>query len=492
MPLVPLNVPAGVYRNGTDLQSSGRWRDANLIRWHQDAMRPIGGWRQREAVSVSGVARGSLAWRANNGDRYLALGTHSSLQVMDEGGNVTDITPAAFTGGRVNASANLGFGGGLYGTEYYGLPRTDSLILLDATTFAMDNWGEYLVACSTDDGQILEWQLDPASKAAPVANAPTANSSILVTEERFLMALGSGGNPRKVSWSDRENNKVWTPAPTNEAGDIELQTNGRILAGLRTRGQSLIITSQDAHTASYVGPPFVYGFERVGTSCGMISSKAAVSVDAGVFWMGERSFYQYSGGAVSEVRCDVGDYVFSDLNVSQKSLIHAVKNGAWGEIWWFYPSGPSNEIDRYVAYNYITGVWMIGEMERTTGVDGGTFRFPLQTDSSGVLYEHEVGYDHGGAMPFAETGPISIGNGDQVAAVTKLIPDENTQGEVTATFKTRFHPNDEEREYGPYLLANPTSIRFTGRQVRMRVTADVLDDWRVGIMRLDIKPRGLR
>lgn len=490
--LVPLNVPAGVYRNGTDLQSSGRWRDANLIRWHQDAMRPVGGWRQRDSTTIGGVARGSIAWRSNNADRYLGLGTHDKLYVMDEGGTLTDITPTAFTGGRVNASANLGYGGGLYGAGYYGLPRTDSGTLLDGTSWAMDNWGEYLIACSTDDGQILEWQLDPASKAAPVANSPTNNSSILVTEERFLMALGSGGNPRLVRWSDRENNTVWTPASTNEAGDIELQTNGRILAGLRTRGQSLLITSQDAHTASYVGPPFVYGFERVGTSCGMIASKAAASVDAGVFWMGERSFYQYSGGAVSEVPCQVGDYVFSDLNTSQKSLIHAVKNGAWGEIWWFYPSGASNEIDRYVAYNYITGVWMIGEMERTTGVDGGIFRFPLYTDSSGALYEHEVGYDHGGAMPFAETGPISIGNGDQVAAVTKLIPDENTQGEVTATFKTRFHPNDVEREYGPYQMANPTSVRFTGRQVRMRVTADVLDDWRVGIMRLDIKPRGLR
>jgi len=492
MPLIPLQIPAGVYRNGTDLQSAGRWRDANLIRWHQEAMRPIGGWRQRGSIDINGTPRGTVAWRTNNSDRYLGIGVHNALFVMDEGGSVTDITPAQFTGGRLNSSANLGYGGDTYGTALYGLPREDATTLLDATTWSLDNWGEYLVACSTDDGQILEWQLDPASNAAPIANAPTNNSAMFVTEERFLFALGAGGNPRLVQWCDREDNTLWSPASTNEAGDIELQTSGRILAGLRTRGQSLILTDQDAHTASYVGPPFVYGFERVGTSCGLIAAKAAASVDAGVIWMGERSFFQYAGGSVVEVKCDVGDYVFSDINTSQKSLIHAVTHGAWGEIWWFYPSEGATEVDRYVSYNYITGVWMIGELDRTSGVEGGIFRFPLWFKSDGVLYEHEVGYDHDGISPFAESGPISIGNGDNVAAVTRLIPDEETQGEVTATFKTRFHPNDVETSHGPYIMANPTGVRFTGRQVRMRVTADVLDDWRVGIMRLEVKPRGQR
>lgn len=492
MPLVPLDIPAGVYRNGTDLQSAGRWRDANLIRWHQGAMRPIGGWRQRDAVDATGTPRGTIAWRSNNGDRYLGFGTHEKLFVMEESGTITDITPTVFTAGRVIASANLGYGGGLYGAGLYGTPRTDSQTLFDATTWALDNWGEYLVACSTDDGQILEWQLDTDNDSVAIANAPTGNASILVTEERFLFALGAGGNPRKIQWCDREDNTAWTPAATNEAGDIELQTNGRILAGLRTRGQSLILTDQDAHTASYIGPPFVYGFERVGTSCGLIAHKAAASVDIGVLWMGERSFFVYGGGAVTELPCEVGDYVFSDLNVSQKSLIHAMKNGAWGEVWWFYPSAESTEIDKYVSYNYISGIWMIGQLDRTSGADAGIFRYPLWFDADGVLYEHEVGYSYNGASPFAETGPISIGVGDNIASVTNLIPDERTQGEVKATFKTRFHPNDVERSYGPFTMSNPTSVRFSGRQIRMRVTGDVNDDWRVGIMRLDLKPRGLR
>ena len=43
MALIDLNIPAGVYRNGTDLQSQGRWRDASLVRWHDGIMRPVGG-----------------------------------------------------------------------------------------------------------------------------------------------------------------------------------------------------------------------------------------------------------------------------------------------------------------------------------------------------------------------------------------------------------------------------------------------------------------
>jgi hypothetical protein len=84
-----------------------------------------------------------------------------------------------------------------------------------------------------------------------------------------------------------------------------------------------------------------------------------------------------------------------------------------------------------------------------------------------------------------------LGNGDQVMQVTELIPDEQTQGQVTTTFKTRFHPNDTERSYGPYTMANPTSVRFTGRQVRMRINGTAAD-WRVGVMRVDAKPGGQR
>ena len=40
--------------------------------------------------------------------------------------------------------------------------------------------------------------------------------------------------------------------------------------------------------------------------------------------------------------------------------------------------------------------------------------------------------------------------------------------------------------------SNPTSVRFTGRQVKMRVEGDQATDWRVGVMRLEVKAGGKR
>ena len=492
MPLIPLEIPPGVYRNGTELEQAGRWRDANLVRWRDGSLRPMGGWRTRAATAYTGAPRGMLAWQDLAGDRRIGVGTFSNLYVTSASGTTSDITPVGFTSGTESATVNTGYGGSFYGTGTYGTERPDTGNFSEATTWSLDNFGENLVACSSSDGILYEWALNIANPAVAIANAPVGNIGLLVTSERFLFALGAGGNPRKVQWSDREANTVWTAADTNEAGDIELQTSGSIQCAIQTRGQALILTDQDAHTATYQGPPFVYGFERVGQACGIVSRKAVAAVHDGVFWMGQESFYAYSGGAVQELPCDVADYVFGDLNRAQISKVHAVPMPQQGEVWWFYPSGASNECDRYVVLDHKEGHWTIGQLERTSAVPRGVFKYPLWCDASGNLYEHEIGLSYDGATIFAESGPISLGAGDQVMSATMLIPDEGTQGDVTATFKTRFHPNDTERSYGPYTMAAPTDVRFTGRQVRMRVEGNALANWRVGIMRLEAKAGGLR
>ena len=151
-----------------------------------------------------------------------------------------------------------------------------------------------------------------------------------------------------------------------------------------------------------------------------------------------------------------------------------------------YPSANSIEIDRYVAYDYNENHWMIGELSRTSGVQRGVFRYPMMADwdtTHANIKEHEVGYNVDNGVIFAETGPVSAGTGENIMYVTSVIPDELTQGDVT--FKTRYHPNDTETSHGPFTPANPTDARFSGRQVRMRVTGARPADWRVGIMRLE-------
>lgn len=493
MPLVELTLPPGVHRHGTDMGSENRWRDVNLVRWRDGSMRPVGGWVERlPEASLAAPARGAHAWVNNLGDRFLALGTFEKLHIISNDTDLTDITPAGLSAGNVDAAANYGYGGGAYGAEAYGVRRvTSSGTLLPPTNWSLDNWGENLVACSDGDTGIYEWVYTSGTSAQPIANAPTA-TSIIVTAERFLFALAADNNPRLVRWCDREDNTVWTPTAINEAGDIELQTPGQILCAVRVRGRTLILTNIDAHVASYQGPPTVYGFERVGDACGAVSRNAAVPVNEGAMWMGCNNFLYYDGSSVTEVPCEVHDHVYADINATQYGKVFGVHNQAFGEVWWFYPSGGSGENDRYVAYNYHANHWLIGELDRTAGVSPGVWQRPLWVSAGGGVYDHELGTSHGGLVPYAESGPINIDTGEVVARATELIPDERTQGDVQAYFRTRFHPNDVERTYGPYAMSNPTSVRFTGRQLRMRVEGAAVGDWRVGTMRLDIRPGGRR
>jgi hypothetical protein len=374
------------------------------------------------------------------------------------------------------------------GTHYFHFDSDD--ISLTVSFKSTSATGDYF---SLDD---VSLKVPP--HAAQIPNSPEDCAGLVVTEERFIFALQADANPRKVAWCDREDNTVWTAAATNEAGDFELQTNGEIMQAVRTRGATLIVTTTDAHLAVYQGPPYVYGFQRAGTACGTFSRHSVVPVDTGAFWMGKEAFFHFDGSVARQMPCDVLDFVFEDLNQNQISKVYGVNNAEYGEVWWFYPSAGSLECNRYVAYDYQENHWHIGEMDRTCGADQGVFDEPIYADATCELYNHELhGVAHGTSAPYAESGPISLGNGDSVMKVNQLIGDENTLGEVQVQFKTRFHPNDTSRTYPSattyYSLTNmPTSVRFTGRQIRLRVEATGKEDFRVGVMRVNAEAGGRR
>lgn len=490
---LPLKLPPGIYRNGTEYQAAGRWYDANLVRWYENTLRPVGGWRKRSSAQLSGVCRGILTWRDNSAVRWIALGTHTKLYAMNQGGTLKDITPTGFTAGAADAVVKTGYGYQEYGSYAYGVARPDVGSNTPATTWSMDTWGEYLVACSSADGKLYEWQLDFATPtiAAAIANAPTGNKAVLVTAERILFALGAGGNPRKVQWCDQEDNTDWTPGTDNLAGDYELATPGTLLAGKRVKGINLLFTDVDVHTAQYVGAPFVYGFEKAGSGCGLISAQSVAAIDTAAIWMSKSGFWIYDGYA-KPLPSDVGDYVFQNINYAQSSKIYAVHNSQFGEIWWYYPSNSSNENDSYVTFNYRENHWSIGALARTAGSHAGVYTNPLMVSVDGYVYEHEVGFSYDGATVYAESGPVQIGNGDNIMSVRQVVPDEQTLGEAVVSFATRFYPTGDASSYGPYSAANPTSVRFAGRQISMKVTGAVLADWRVGVMRLEAVPMGKR
>ena len=565
MPYLPLNIPPGIYKNGTELQASGRWSNTHLVRFHEGTIQPHKGWRNRSDNPTPYPIRGLIGWKSNNGSRYIVGGTYEKLYVWQPNGDIFDITPSGFGTGQLNSNALVGYGSGLYGSSTYGTARslnqqnTNNIVLQPSTAWTLSTWGEHLIANSLDDGKVYQWTLNTSSSATVLSNAPTQVRAICVDDQRFLWAFQS----REVYWSDQENNNVWASTATNQAGNITLQTTGRIVCAEKIRGGILILTTDDAHSTQYIGQPYIHSIQRVGLSCGIISSMASVSIDIGVIWMSDLGFFRFAGGQVQEIPCEVSDFVFKNLNTSQKSKCCAVSNASFNEVLFFYPSGDNIENDSYVSWNYQSNTWSVGNIGRSSGIDVGTFALPvyvaneysfqftgtinptvqindiinngsgatakvLAIDISGAktklsveitngtftnnasvnnangttigtlqsqghfLQEHETGSNYSLSLePFIESGAIQLGNGDQVMSVTQVIPDELTLGSVTANFKTKFYPTSTETDHGNVTLTNPTSVRFQGREVKMKLTNNT-NDWRVGAFRLNAVASGKR
>lgn len=490
---VSLALPAGAYRNGTPYQAKGRWRDVNLVRWRGGAGPfPVGGWERYGSGSFAGIARGCIAWADNSGNRWLAFGTADNAYVMDDDGAITDITPAGFTTGIADATLAGGYGEGLYGAGTYGTPRPDTGVLSIATTWAWDTFGQIPVGCSDADGKLWEWDLDTGNNLTQITNSPESCDGLVVTAERFIFALGDGGDPRSIRWCDREDRTVWAPAATNQAGGWNLDTDGEIMFGARAKGETLIVTTTDAHVARYVGYPDVYAFQRVDTGCGAPGRRLHARIGNAVVWLGHNGFYFYEGGVVRKLSCEVWDFLFADMASLQASKVFAWNNHEWDEAWWLYPSDTSNEVDSYVAWNRIENTWSYGHVPASCMVPRAVFQTPMGLHTDSQVYAHETGYVHGSETPYAESGPVEIGSGDRWMHVTKLIPDENTLASTTLTFKTKNYPTETATSHGPYTMAEPTSVRFGGREVVLRVAPTGNSDFRFGEPRLEVRAGGRR
>lgn len=486
-----MELPPGVARMGTEYAVEGRYYDADLLRWHQGAIQPIGGWRDISTTTVSGSARAITTWVDNSNQIWAGIGTHSGLFVMTQTGVVTDITPSGFTTGRADAVFGGGFGSGDYGDGTYGTARADVSVLNNASMWTLDVFDEFLVGCMPEDGIIYDWDLNTSNDAVAVTNAPTGCAAVFVTNDLFVMALGAGGDPRRIDWSSRGNRTVWTPAATNTAGSVQLQTNGKIRCGKRFIGGELIFTSVDVHLARYVGQPDIYVFDRLAGGCGIISPQAAAVVGSQAFWMSDNNFWMYNG-FVQPMPCDVYDYVFTGMNEAQRSKTYAVHNSAFGEVWWFYPRGESNECDSYVIYNYLNNFWNIGSLSRTCGTNQDVFGKPLLIDAAGQVYEHEIGQLRDGRQSTARSAPLAVGNGENFVYAREYDPDEQTAGDSTVKFFTKYRANGAEYTHGPYTSASPKTVRFSGNLVAWEWAFESGKDARIGIPRLKISMGGRR
>ena len=109
-----------------------------------------------------------------------------------------------------------------------------------------------------------------------------------------------------------------------------------------------------------------------------------------------------------------------------------------------------------------------------------------------IVYRHETGYGYENDSVFLESGPINFSDGEQVARVTEVITEEDTQNDVSLSFNTKIYPNGAESTHTISTLSNPTSVRFTGRQLKMRIEGGQDKNWRLGDVRLRVSSGGTR
>ena len=432
--------------------------------------------------------------------------------------------------------SGTGWGVGTWGREGWGDATSAAGLTSILRIWSHDNFGEDLLINVRDSG-IFYWDKSLSDFAAGVSGravaissragadstTPTIAKQVLVSDrDRHIIAFGCDPennigvqDPLLIRFSSQESPTTWQSLPTNTAGDLRIGSGSEIICAVETRQQILVFTDVSLHTMQFLGPPFTFGINLVSENITVISPLAAIAHDDVVYWMGFEEFYAY-GGQVQRLPCSVRSYVFDDFNRQQKEKVFAASNSAYSEIWWFYPSSTSNEVDRYVVFNYQEQAWYYGTLTRTAWVDRGINDFPVATFTDGRQYFHELGLDDGTTVPesaitaFIESSQIDIGDGDQFAFIRRIIPDitfENSTASspaVTFTTKVRNFPG------GNYLnsddavttrsattpveqFTDQVHLRLRGRSFAMRISSDASEvQWRLGSPRLDIRPDGRR
>jgi hypothetical protein len=416
------------------------------------------------------------------------------------------------TEGNESNSPATGYGAGAYGSGVYGIGAATGTLTNNIRLWSFDTWGEDLMGCYRG-GPIYRWdKSDGITSRMSVAHAniPTANNIVLITEEaRHMMVLGTsafGGDfdPLAVRWSQFEDYSVWSPAVTNAAGGFRINSGSYIVGAVKSKKEIVAFTNEGAHSISYKGAPFFFTQERLGLACGLIGPNAAVDVNGVVYWMSDSGFFKYDG-SISGLPCSLFKSVFEpdssfSVNYNQKEKTYAGVNSEFNEVWWFYPSLNSNENDRYIVYNYDSGTWYDGTLDRTTWVDSNNFPRPLATSTSAVAYNHELTHDADGQnlAGYIESGYFDIEDGQYLTFIDRLIPDntELTGNYMTATINVKKFPYSTAVTKGPYTVGpttNKISLRARGRQMSIRFDiSGVNSNFRLGRWRMGIAPDGER
>ena len=271
-------------------------------------------------------------------------------------------------------------------------------------------------------------------------DVPTNQNYLLVSDSsRFVFAFGCNDyssatlDPMLIRWSDQEDPYNWTPAPTNQAGFLRLSRGSKIITATQSRQEILVWTDAALYSLQYVGAPIVWGSQLVGENISIVGQNSVAYATGVAYWMGKDKFYKYDG-RTQTLPCDLRRYVFSDINTSQFAQVCAGTNEGFNEIWWFYCSTNSEDIDKYVVYNYVENVWHYGSMGRTAWQDSGLRDYPLAATYYNNLVNHEEGVDDNATattLPIAASitsAQFDLDDGHNFMFVWRVLPDVTFEG----------------------------------------------------------------
>ncbi len=457
-------------------------------------------------------------------NNYVVTATSAASGSTSGGGGSGNAKYQISIGPEISTSA-FGWGTDTWGAGGWGSPSTSSTVTLEARQWSLDNFGEDLIATVLNGGA-FRWDTSSgvSTRAAAITNAPTRSRlSLVSTPDRHLLFFGTqptiGGTNAQddllLRFSDQEDINTYQPTAENTAGSLRIADGSRIVAAERSRGQILVWTDTSLHSLQFIGPPFTFGLRQLGQNCGIVGSHAGVDINGVSYWMSQDSFFLFDG-SVKKLPCTVEQFVFNNLNVTGAENAFAGHNGEFNEIMWFYPRTGSDTINAIVAYNYTEGTWWTGTLDRTTWLDREVYDNPVATDYlptttanneviSGLtdgatqLFLHETGNNGDGAAitAFVKSGVVQIGEGNDFAFVSKLIPDiEDQEGTLNAKLEFKNYPNNSTSVTKTVSFQDNTdfvSLRGRGREFTVNVVSNTTGTaWRLGTQRFDIQPDGRR
>ena len=459
---------------------------------------------------------------------------------------------------EVNGTTKAGHSAGATVTDIskfvaWGDPSSSDFTI-DPGLWILDNFGTKLIALIYN-GQCFEWDAAATNatgnRATIIANAPTKSRHVLVsTPDRHLVFFGtettvgdqSTQDDMFIRFSDQENisgTNAYTVTATNTAGTQRLADGSEIMGAIRGRDAIYVWTDTALFLMKFVGQPFTFSFEQVGTNCGLFGKNACIEVDGTAYWMSENGFFQYDG-QLRSMPCLVEDHVYDDINATSRDLINAGLNNLFGEVSWFYCTESSDQVDRVVTYNYLDStpkrpIWTTGTLPRAAWQDSAVFDRPHatfydpssntsydvtgNTDGCTIYYQQETGTDqiNAGGVTTAVlanivSGDFDItqrtvrgqtvgtpdlrGDGEFIMRISRFIPDFISQtGDTQISFQTRDFPNSSPTTTNFTSTPSTTKVdtRLRARSIALKVAnTSTSQDWKLGTFRLDIHPGGRR